>query len=61
MASKITLMNANLFALAAQYYNDATKWILIAQANGLTDPFVFGQVNLIIPANAAPTGGLAAQ
>lgn len=61
MASTITVMNANLFALAAQYYNDATKWIIIAQANGLTDPFVSGQVRLIIPVNAAPTGGLAAQ
>ena len=61
MATQITLMNANLFALAAQYYGDATQWIIIAQANGLTDPFVPGQITLIIPGNATPTGGLAAQ
>lgn len=61
MATKITIMNANLFALAAQYYNDATQWIVIAQANGLTDPFLAGQMTLIIPANTAATGGLATQ
>lgn len=61
MATKITVMNANLFALAAKYYQDATQWIVIAQANGLKDPFVAGQVTLIIPADAAPTGGLPVQ
>lgn len=59
MATKITVMNVNLFALAAKYYQDATQWIVIAQANGLNDPFVQGQMTLIIPAGAAPTGGLA--
>lgn len=61
MATQISMMNANLFALAAKYYNDATQWILIAQANGLKDPFVPGQAVLRIPDNTAPTGGLAVQ
>lgn len=61
MATKVTVMNPNLFALAAKYYNDATQWIVIAQANGLTDPFVAGQITLTIPDNASPTGGLPAQ
>lgn len=61
MATKIIVMNANLFALAARYYNDATQWIVIAQANGLSDPFVAGPVTLIIPANTVPTGGLPVQ
>lgn len=61
MATQIIVMNANLFALAAKYYNDATQWIIIAQANRLSDPFVPGQVVLNIPANAAPTGGLPVQ
>lgn len=61
MAIEITMMNANLFALAAQYYNDATQWVLIALANGLKDPFVPGQVTLIIPANTTSTGGLPVQ
>lgn len=61
MATTITVMNANLFALAAQYYQDATQWILIALANGLDDPFVTGPVTLTIPDNTAPTGGLPVQ
>ena len=61
MATKVTVMNTNLFALAAQYYNDATQWIVIALANGLTDPFVQGPVALVIPDNPAPTGGLPVQ
>lgn len=61
MATVITLMNANLFALAAKYYNDATQWILIARANGLADPFVAGPITLVIPANQTPTGGLPTQ
>lgn len=36
----ITVSNANLYQLAAQYYGDATKWTSIAQANGLNDPEV---------------------
>lgn len=61
MATQIIVMNANLFALAAKYYNDATQWIVIAQANGLIDPFVQGQMTLVIPAAAVPTGGLPVQ
>lgn len=61
MATTITVMNANLFELAAKYYQDATQWILIALANSLTDPLVVGPVTLVIPDNAAPTGGLPVQ
>lgn len=61
MATRITLMSVNLFALAAQYYGDATQWIVIALANGLTDPFVAGPITLTIPANTTPTGGLPVQ
>lgn len=61
MAVIVTVMNANLFTLAAKYYNDATQWILIARANGLSDPFVTGPVTLVIPANQPPTGGLPVQ
>lgn len=61
MATQVTLMGANLFALAARYYGDATQWIVIALANGLTDTFIEGQVTLTIPPAAAPTGGLPVQ
>lgn len=50
--------NPNLYALAAQYYGDATQWQVIGDANGLTDPMPVGQFTLTIP--QLPTGGLPA-
>lgn len=61
MAVKVIVMNANLFALAAKYYNDATQWVVIARANGINDPFVLGQRTLVIPTNVQATGGLPLQ
>lgn len=61
MATKITVAGGTLFAVAAQQLGDATQWIVIAQANGLTDPMLSGVVTLIIPSGAAPSGGLARQ
>ena len=58
----ITVVGGNLYALAAQYLGDATQWIRIAQANGLSDPFLVGQVTLTIPAvDPNATGGVAPQ
>lgn len=49
----------NLFAIAAQVYGDATLANLLAQANGMNDPFPQGVVTLTIPPlNAALSGGL---
>jgi hypothetical protein len=57
----ITIAGGNLFALAAQYLNDATQWVRIAQANNLSDPVLQGINTLIIPpVNAAAGGGIAA-
>jgi hypothetical protein len=42
----ITVNNANLYQLAAQYYGDATKWNTIAQANGLIDPVVQATISI---------------
>jgi hypothetical protein len=42
----ITVNNANLYQLAAQYYGDATKWTAIAQANALTDPMVQATITI---------------
>jgi hypothetical protein len=44
-----TVSGGTLFALAAERYGDFTGWWLIAQANGITDPWLSGQVTLIIP------------
>jgi hypothetical protein len=56
----ITVAGGNLFALAAKYLNDATQWIRIAQANGLSDPVLQGVTILVIPpVDAAAGGGIA--
>lgn len=56
----VVVAGGNLFALAAQYLNDATQWIRIAQANGLSDPVLQGVNTLVIPpVNAAAGGGVA--
>ena len=58
----ITVTGGNLFQVAAQQLGDATQWIRIAQANGLSDPMLMGLVTLNIPArDSAAGGGIAAQ
>jgi hypothetical protein len=54
----IKTVSANLFAIAASEYGDANDWTTIAQANGLSDPFVSGPADLIIPSVAADTDGV---
>ena len=58
----ITVAGGNLFQIAAQYLGDATQWLRVAQANGLTDPMLSGVVTLVIP-DPDPTagGGIATQ
>jgi len=58
-ALTVTVMNTNLFALAAAYYGDATQWGIIANANGLTDPMIREPTTLLIPPwNQQDTGGI---
>jgi len=52
MSITINCVNPNLWTLAAQYYNDATQWRIIANANNLTDPQPVGIFNLIIPTSS---------
>lgn len=53
---------ANLFAIAAQQYGDATAWLQIARANGLSDPFLPGLTTLTIPPyDPTQSGGVAIQ
>jgi len=53
----VTVVGGNLFALAAVYLNDATQWIRIAQANGLSDPQLSGVNTLVIPPIDPTAGG----
>ena len=56
----VTLAGGNLFALAAQYLNDATQWARIAKANNLLDPVLYGINTLVIPpVDYAAGGGIA--
>jgi len=58
-AITITVMNTNLFKLAAEYYGDATQWPIIANANNLTDPMINSSRTLFIPPwNQQDTGGI---
>lgn len=54
----VTVAGANLFELAAQAYGDASEWVTIAKANGLTEPFLTGLRSLLIPPVSGRTGGV---
>ena len=53
----VNVAGGNLFALAAQYLGDATKWYQIAVVNGITDPMLTGPLALIIPPSGLPSNG----
>ena len=60
MQKTIIVAGGNLFAIAANYLQDATQWIRIAQANNLSDPVLTGVTTLIIPdVNLTLGGGVA--
>jgi nucleoid-associated protein YgaU len=56
----ITVIGGNLWAIAAQYLDDATQANRLAQLNGITDPFLNGgTVTLVIPdPDPTQSGGL---
>lgn len=41
--------DGTLFHVASRLYGDATEWIRIALANGISDPMIVGTVTLTIP------------
>ena len=53
----VTVAGGNLFAIAAEYLNDATRWNEIASLNGLRDPMLSGIVTLKIPSGSQPGNG----
>ncbi len=61
LPQQVIQSGGNLFELAAKLYGDATLANILAQANGLSDPFLQGVVTLTVPtANAALSGGMPA-
>lgn len=53
----VTVAGGNLFRLAAELLGDATQWLRIAQANGLSDPMISGLTTLTIPDPDPQAGG----
>lgn len=45
----VATAGGNLFQIAQKEYGDANGWTAIAQANGLTDPFIQGTAILTVP------------
>jgi hypothetical protein len=45
----VITIGGNLFQIAAAQFGSALQWINIARANGLTDPILSGQNEIIIP------------
>ena len=62
MMATISLISGNLFQAAFNQYGDPTQWIVLAQANGLTDPFILTPTTLTVPPTPPPsTGGIPSQ
>jgi nucleoid-associated protein YgaU len=53
----ITVTGGTLFQIAAQYLQDATQWIRIAQLNAISDPWLSGVVALSLPDVDPSAGG----
>jgi hypothetical protein len=47
--STVQVVGGNLFDVAATYLGSALQWINIAQANGISDPFLIGIQTLRLP------------
>jgi hypothetical protein len=45
----INTIGGNLFEIAALELGSAMQWINIARANGMRDPVIIGQMQVIIP------------
>jgi hypothetical protein len=45
----ITAIGGSLFEIAASELGSALQWINIARVNGMIDPLIIGQVEIIIP------------
>ena len=59
---RITVSDTTLFHVAAQYLNDATMWIYLAELNHIKDPFIQGLSVITLPnISGLKGGGIATQ
>lgn len=49
------VVGGTLFSVAASVYGDATLWAVLADANGISDPWLDGLVSVTIPDLVTPT------
>lgn len=54
-AKIVRTSNTTLFQIAMAETGDALQWVSIAELNNLTDPWILGQANILIPP-VLPTG-----
>jgi hypothetical protein len=56
--STVNTAGGSLYAIAASEYGDASSWVAIAQANGMTDPQIQGLKTLAVPKLPSVSGGV---
>ncbi len=57
MTQSVTVAGGTLFAVAAEFLDDATQWNRIAALSGLSDPWLDGLTSLLVPDADASAGG----
>lgn len=55
---QVAVAGGNLYQMAADAYNDASRWTTIAKANGLSDPVIQGVQTVTVPPTADDSGGV---
>lgn len=63
-AKVLRVSNTTLFEIAMRQFGDAMYWVDIAELNGMTDPWITGMTEILIPPaidqTVTPTGILGA-
>jgi hypothetical protein len=45
----VSTADVDLYHVAAVQWGDATAWLALAAANALTDPVIYGVMDIVIP------------
>jgi hypothetical protein len=56
-ARMVRYSNTTMFQIAELECGDAMQWVVLAELNGLVDPWIAGQIDILIPP-VLPTGTL---
>lgn len=58
-ARTVRVSGTNLFRVAQRELGDALQWVAIAKLNGITDPWITAETDILIPPtlpSGTPTG-----